>query len=181
MNHYTDDDLIDYLHGEVPDEVDARIHAHLALCSNCSARYDNEAGVGELLRASALSEERPFPPMIRAQVWATIRAAQPTPLERIRAFINPLVAVPVAAALALLMYFSVPIVRGNHATAPTVAAAYYFEEHAAEGLENPLADHVNTNATLAFGHSGTSARAASSPLIDAADAATLDDLAASRE
>ena len=181
MNHYTDDDLIDYLHGEVSDEVDARIHAHLALCGDCSMRYDAEAGVGEMLRASALAAERPFPPMIRAHVWATIRAAEPTLLERVRALINPLVAVPTAAALALLMYFSVPIVRGDRATAPTVAAAYYFEEHAAAGLENPLADHVNTNATLAFGHSGTSARAASSPLIDAADAATLDDLAASRE
>jgi hypothetical protein len=116
--------------------------------------------------------------MIRANVWAAIRAAQPTPLERFRAFINPLVAVPVAATLALLTYLSVPVIRGDRATAPTVAAAYYFEEHAAEGLENPLADHVNTNATLAFGR--TSA-AASSPLIDAADAATLDDVAASRE
>jgi len=179
MNHYTDDNLIDYLHGEVSDEVDARMHAHLAHCSDCSARYDAEAGVGEVLRASALAQERPFPPMIRAYVWATIRAAEPTPLERIRAFINPLVAVPLAAALALLMYFSVPIVRGDRATAPTVAAAYYFEEHAAEGLENPLADHVNTNATLAFGHAGIGA--ASSPLIAAAGAATLDDLAASRE
>jgi predicted anti-sigma-YlaC factor YlaD len=178
MNHFTDDDLIDYLHREVADEVDARIHAHLAHCSDCSARYDNEAAVGELLRASALAEERAFPPMIRANVWAAIRAARPTPLERIRAFISPVVAVPLAAALALLMYFSVPIVRGDRATAPTVAAAYYFEEHAAQGLENPLADHVNTNATLAL---GTSASLASSPLIDAADAATLDDLAATQE
>jgi predicted anti-sigma-YlaC factor YlaD len=180
MNHYTDDDLIDYLHGEVSDEVDARVHAHLARCGDCSARFDAQARLGEMLRASALAQERPFPPMIRAHVWASIRAAEPTPLERIRAFINPLVAVPVAAAFALLMYLSVPIVRGDRATAPTVAAAYYFEEHAAEGLENPLADHVNTNATLAFGQTSTVA-AASSPLIDAADAATLDDLAASRE
>jgi anti-sigma factor (TIGR02949 family) len=180
MNHFTDDDLIDYLHREVSDEVDARIHAHLAHCSDCSARYDNEAAVGEMLRSSALAEERAFPPMIRAQVWAAIRAAQPTPLERFRAFISPVVVVPFAAALALLMYFSVPVIRGDRATAPTVAAAYYFEEHAAQGLENPLADHVNTNATLAFGTSSPSS-AASSPLIDAADAATLDDLAASRE
>jgi len=179
MNHYTDDDLIDYLHGEVSDELDVRIHAHLAQCSDCSERYDAEAAVGELLRASALAEEQAFPPMIRAQVWAAIRAAQPTPLERIRAFFNPLVAVPVAAALALLMYLGVPIIRGDRATAPTVAAAYYFEEHAAEGLENPLADHVNTNATLAYGQAGGAA--VSSPLIDAADAATLDDLASSRE
>jgi anti-sigma factor RsiW len=178
MKHFTDDDLIDYLHGEVPDEADARIHAHLAVCSDCSSRYDAEAAVGEQLRASTFAQERPFPAIIRAQVWAAIRSAEPTPLERLRAFINPVVAVPLAAALALLMYFSVPVLRGDRATAPTVAAAYYFEEHAAEGLENPLADHVNTNATLAFGRANTGANA---PLIDAADAATLDDVAASGE
>jgi anti-sigma factor (TIGR02949 family) len=178
MNHFTDDDLIDYLHGEVSDEVDARIHAHLAQCGDCSARYDAEAAVGEMLRASALAEERAFPTMMRAQIWAAIRSAQPTPLERFRAFINPLVAVPVAAALALFMYFSVPVIRGDRATPPTVAAAYYFEEHAAEGLENPLADHVNTNAALAIAPSSAPANSA---LIDAADAATLDDFGAARE
>jgi anti-sigma factor (TIGR02949 family) len=178
MNHFTDDDLIDYLHGEVSDEVDARIHAHLARCSDCSARYDAEASVGEMLRASALAEERAFPPIVRARVWAAIRSAQPTPLERLRGFISPLVAVPLVAVLALLMYLSVPVLRGERATAPTVAAAYYFEEHAAEGLENPLADHVNTNATLALEHTAV---ATSAPLIDAADAAPLDDVAAARE
>ena len=62
MNHYTDDDLIDYLHGEVSDELDVRIHAHLAQCSDCSERYDAEAAVGELLRASASPRNRPFRP-----------------------------------------------------------------------------------------------------------------------
>ena len=77
------------------------------------------------------------------------------------------------------MYFGVPVIRGNHAAElPSVAAAYYFEEHAAAGLENPLADHVGTNSTLAFGSAAASTTA---PLIDAADAATLDDVAASRE
>jgi predicted anti-sigma-YlaC factor YlaD len=180
MKHITDADLIDYLNDEINDDArDARIHAHLAACHDCNARYDAEAAVGEILRASALAEEREFPSIIKAQVWAAIRNAEPTPLERLRAIISPAVAVPLAAVMALLMYFAVPVIRGEHATSsPTVAAAYYFEEHAAEALENPLADHVNTNATLALGSSATSAGA---PLIDAADAATLDDVAASRE
>jgi predicted anti-sigma-YlaC factor YlaD len=177
MNHFTDDELIDYLHNEVTDAVDARIHAHLAHCGDCSARYDAEASVGELLRASALADERPFPSIIKAGVWAAIRASAPTPLERLRAFLRPALAIPLAAAFALLLYLGVPVFRGDRASSPTVAAAYYFEEHAAEGLENPLADHVNTNATLAFGRAATWA---SAPLIDAADAATLDDVAAAR-
>ena len=179
MNHFTDDDLIDYLHSEVTDAVDVRIHAHLAECRDCSARYDAEAALGDMLRASALAEERELPALIKAQVWAAIRAAEPTFLERVRAFVSPALAVPLAAALALLMYFGIPVIRGDRATSsPTVAAAYYFEEHAAVGLENPLADHVNTNATLALGRTSAGA---SAPLIDAADAATLDDIAVSRE
>jgi hypothetical protein len=180
MKHITDADLIDYLNDEINDDGrDAQIHAHLAVCGDCCARYDAEAAVGELLRAAARSEELEFPSIIKARVWAAIRDAEPTPLERLRAFITPAIAVPLAAALALMMYFAVPVVRGERATAsPTVAAAYYFEEHAAEGLENPLADHVNTNAILAQGHASAGA---SAPLIEAADAATLDDVAASRE
>jgi hypothetical protein len=93
--------------------------------------------------------------------------------------VSPALAVPLAAALALLMYFAVPVIRGSHATEPPgVAAAYYFEEHAAAALENPLADHASTNTTLAF---GSAAAATAAPLIDAAEAATLDDVAASRE
>jgi hypothetical protein len=176
MKHYTDDDIIDYLHNEVTDAVDADMHAHFVVCRYCRERYDAEASVGELLRSSTLAQEREFPSIIKAKVWASIRSAEPTLLERARAFINPGVAVPVAAAAALLLYFGVSIVRDEHATAsPTVAAAYYFEEHAAEGLENPLADHVNTNATLALGRAG----GPNAPLIDAADAATLDDVAPS--
>jgi predicted anti-sigma-YlaC factor YlaD len=179
MKHYTDEELIDYLHGEAGDAVDALIHGHLEACSDCRRRYDAEASIGDMLRASALAAEREFPALIRAQVWAAIRTAEPTLFERIRAFVTPAVAVPLAATFALLMYFGVPVVRGTPATgAPTVAVSYYLDEHAAEGQENPLADHLNTLATLAAQPSGT---VASAPLIDAADAATLDDLAVTRE
>jgi hypothetical protein len=91
-------------------------------------------------------------------------------------------AIPLAVAAALLLYLGVPIVRGDRASAsPTVAAAYYFEEHAAEGLENPLADHVNTNATLALGRTAAGSNGSNAPLIEAAQAATLDDVAGARE
>lgn len=179
MKHYTDDDLIDYLHGELAETDDVRVHVHLAQCTDCRSRYEAEASLGDMLRSSALAEEREFPASIRAQVYASVRAAKPTLLERIRAVISPLVAVPLAAALALLMYLGVPVLRGSHATAPpTVSALYYLEEHAAQGQETPLADHLNTNATLATQPAPSLANA---PLIDAADAATLDDVVATRK
>jgi hypothetical protein len=181
MNHFTDDDLIDYLHHEVSDAVDARIHAHLAICGYCSDRCDAESAVGEMLRSSALAVEREFPSLVSANVWAAIHATEPSWLDRVRAVFSPILAVPVAAAFALLLYFGIPVVRGDYgAASPTVAAAYYFEEHAAEGLENPLADHLPTSTTLAAGRA-VAGSVAGSPLIDAADAATLDDVAASRE
>jgi hypothetical protein len=89
------------------------------------------------------------------------------------------VAVPLAAMLALLLYLGIPVIRAENAAGqPSVAAAYYFEEHAAEAQENPLADHVNPNASLA---DATPGAGSGSALIDAADAATLDDVVASRE
>jgi anti-sigma factor RsiW len=180
MNHITDDELIDYLHDEVDDAVGARLHAHMAVCRACAERYDAEASLTEMLRAAVTADEREMPSIVKARVWAKIRDAQPSLLDRIRAFVTPAVAVPLAAALALLMYLGVPVIRGDRATgSPTVAAAYYFEEHAALGLENPLADHVNTNAALAYGNNG--AAASSAPLIDAAAAATPDDVAVARE
>jgi hypothetical protein len=178
MNHITDDDLIDYLHHECDDATDARIHGHLVRCRDCRDRRDAEVMVGDLLRSSALAAERELPSLVKAGVWAAIRTAPPTFAERFRTFLSPALALPVAAVLAVAMYLGVPVLRAEHASSPTVAAAYYFEEHAAEGLENPLADHVNTNASLAFGRSSA---ASSSSLIDAADAATLDDVVASRQ
>ena len=178
MKHCTDDDLIDYLHGELSDTADAGVHFHLAECGDCQSRYDAEAALGEMLRSSSLGQDRELPALIRAHVWASIRAAEPTLLDRLRAAINPIVAVPLAATFALLLYLGVPVVRGSNATgAPTVSAAYYLEEHAAEGQENPLADHPTT-VTLAAGRA--TASYAGAALIDAADAATLDDLVVTR-
>jgi predicted anti-sigma-YlaC factor YlaD len=176
MNHITDDDLIDYLHRECADSADARIHAHLIGCRDCRERHDAEAALGDALRAFAHDDERELPAGVRAEVWAAIRGAQPSFAERLTTWLRPAFALPVAAVIAVLLFLGVPIVRADHAAeSPTVAAAYYLEEHAAEALETPLADRVNTNATLALESAPSSATA---PLIDAADAATLDDVVA---
>src|SRR5476651_2321553 len=170
MKHYTEDILIDYIHGELPAGEDARVHAHLAACADCCVLHDAEAAFGEMLRASASNEELEFPSIIKARVWAAIRDAEPTFADRLRSFFRPAIAAPVVAALALAAYLGAPILHSGSG-APSVAVAYYLEEHAAEAQENPLADHTNVNASMAIERAtGTTA-----PLIDAADAATLND------
>jgi len=171
MKHYTDEILIDYLHGELPSAEDARLYAHLAVCDDCRGRHDAEASLGEMLRASARADERDFPSLIKAKVWVAIRDAEPTLFDRLRGFLRPAIAAPLVAMFVLFAYFGVPIVRGG-AGAPSVGIAYYLDEHAAETQENPLSDHTSVNTTFALERSQASATA---PLIDAADAATLDD------
>jgi hypothetical protein len=166
--HADDALLIDYLHGELAPAEDARLHAHLAACDDCRARYDEEAALGDLLRAEA-GGELAFPATIKAGVWAAIRAQEPTLGDRLRALLRPVVAVPLAAVAAVGLYLGVPLVRPG-AGGPAVAAAYYFDEHQAEGQENPLADR---QANL-LEPADRGASVAGAPLVDAAGAATLD-------
>jgi anti-sigma factor RsiW len=170
--HYTSDDFIDYLHGELPADSDARVHAHLLTCDACRALCESEAQVGDWLRSAAAAEERELPPMVKARIWEAVRERRPTFADRLGALLRPVVAVPVGAVFAALVFVAFPVLHASGiGPAPTVSAAYYLEEHAAEGLENPLADHPIGAATV------TGDPAATSPTIreaDAADAATLD-------
>ncbi len=138
--HYNADTLDDYLHGALGPERDAAIHAHLEACAACRALYDEAAQVRDWLRAAARAEEREFPPMIKARVWEAVRNA-PAPVsfaERLRALWRPMIAVPVAAAIAVFAYVGAPSVHGGPPAG--VAATYLLEEHAALASDNPLAD-----------------------------------------
>jgi predicted anti-sigma-YlaC factor YlaD len=139
--HYNADILDDYLHGALGPDRDATIHAHLEGCAPCRAVYDECASVRDWLRNAARAEELEFPSMIRARVWEGVRYA-PQPMsfaDRLRAFWRPMIAVPVAAAVAVFVYLGVPGVHSNPQPAG-VAATYLLEEHAALASENPLAD-----------------------------------------
>lgn len=139
--HYDADILDDYLHGALRPERDAAIHAHLETCAACRAIYDENARVRDWVRAAAQAEEREFPSVIKARVWEHVRRvpAAPSLADRVRAWWRPMVAVPVAAALAVFVYFGVPGVHGGPPPAG-VAATYLLEEHAAVAADNPLAD-----------------------------------------
>jgi predicted anti-sigma-YlaC factor YlaD len=142
-HHYTNDDFIDYLHGELAPNDDARLHEHLLVCEPCRGAYEAEARLGDWLRRAARDDERALPPMVKARVWEAIREQRPALGERLRAAFRPAFTLPLGVAMAALVFVVYPTLHQTE-TVPTVAASYYLDEHAAEGQENPLADHPVT-------------------------------------
>ncbi len=140
MNHATNEQLIDYIHGQLTPDEDVRMHAHLAACSACQGEYEAEASLSEMLRSQAGLEELELPSMVKANIWAAVRELQPTPMDRLRAFLRPVYALPVAAALAAALFFT-PSYLHRSGPAPTIDAAYFLEDHSAMGSLVPFADH----------------------------------------
>ncbi len=140
--HLTTGTLIDFLHGELPSQDDARVHAHLAACPDCRGIYELEARLGETLRAAAATEEREMPSLVSAAVWQRVREARPGPFAQLAALLRPIVAVPVAAALLLGAFLASPL--AHPANAPKIDASYYLQAHAAQAGLNPLGDHAST-------------------------------------
>jgi predicted anti-sigma-YlaC factor YlaD len=164
--HYDADILADYLHGEIAPEADAAVHAHLEACAGCRAVYDEAASVRDWLRAAARAEEQEFPATIKARVWETVRAAEPTLLDRLRAAFRPAIALPLAAAIAVFAYVGVPAFHAKGNGPAAIAATMLLEEHAAVAADNPLADHglIVQASMLDDGRSGA--------LIEASDTTT---------
>ncbi len=140
MNHLTPEQLTDFVHGELSPAKDAAAHAHLADCGLCRAYYDTEIALGEALRSAAASEELEFPSTIKAVVWERVRDMPASPLVRLSAWLRPIVAVPVAAALIAGVWFAAP-----HGSAHTVDAAYYLEAHAAQTNGSLLSEPSTTS------------------------------------
>lgn len=169
-SHYDRETLIDYLHGALESNDDAALFAHLQGCAACRAIHDEEAALGDLLRAAAHADEREMPSMIKARVWDAVRRERPSFAQRFLAGWGPRVAVPVAAALALFAYLGVPVVRGPQ-TPAGVSAAFYLDEHNAT-VQNPLGPGLSP---AVYGpEQNTTNGAAAAAYIDTADAATLD-------
>jgi hypothetical protein len=173
--HYDRETLIDYLHGALTPDADAAAFTHLRDCAACNAVYDEEAALGEALRAAARSEELEFPSLVTARVWDALRREKPSWTERLRSVWGPRVAVPVAAAVALAAYFgSGPI--WTRQPAPGIEAAFYLDEHNAQTQQNPFGPGASPAVYSADSQDRSSASSAAA-YIDTADAATLDDAA----
>ena len=141
MQHLTDDQLVDFVRGELSPQDDARVHGHLAACAACRHETDAERALIETLRAAAVADEREMPSAIKAAVWQEIRAAKPGPFAALAGFLRPVIAVPIAARLLLGVVVS-PLV--HHGSRPTVAASYYLQAHAAQSAQGPLSERVTT-------------------------------------
>jgi predicted anti-sigma-YlaC factor YlaD len=169
-SHYDRETLIDYLHGALAPDTDADVFAHLEGCSACRALHDDEAGFGEALRAAARADERELPAMVKARVWDAVRRERPTLRARFARVWGPMIAVPVAAAVALGVYLGVPTLHAS-APPPGISAIEFLAQHNAETQQNPLGFGV---APTVYGPEAQAPTAAAS-YIDTADAATLDD------
>ena len=137
--HLTTETLIDFLHGELPAQDDARVHAHLATCSACRSTHEMEAMLGETLRAAAAAEHRDMPSLVSAAVWQRVREARPGPFAQLAALLRPVVAVPLAAAILLGAFIASPL--GHGSGAPKIDATYYLRAHDAQAGLTPLSEH----------------------------------------
>lgn len=156
--HLTNEQLIDYLHREASPAADASILAHLESCAECSAHYEAEAKLSEVLRGYAVESERELPQGVVARIWDAVdRAEAPMSIwQRLSASIRPAVAVPVAAMLLVATYFGLTTHRTD--AAPTIGAAYYLDDHAALNSTVPLSEGAAIPASLEHDETGADQR-----------------------
>lgn len=147
--HPTIDRLVDYAHGELPPREDAAIHAHLRECPQCADAYADELSLKEALREHARAQERELPPGLSTAIFANARSSSQVAWHlRMRGWWRPLAALPVAAAIALLIHLELP---GStpHANRVASDANYYLENHAALSATTPLGGNDAIPAILA--------------------------------
>jgi anti-sigma factor RsiW len=130
--HLNSDTLIDYLHGELDAQDDARAMQHIVACAQCSALHDEQAALTDTLRAYARATERELPAGVTARIWDAIERENfaPSWLERAQAFLRPAYALPIAAALVVALYLGITTPQHGQALA-NIDATYYLEDHAA--------------------------------------------------
>jgi anti-sigma factor RsiW len=145
--------LIDYVHAELSEHDDAAVHAHLAGCPPCSEAHETEARLGELLRAHAHAEERDLPPGFASRIVdaaiASDRRPQTGISEIFAGLFRPAIVLPMAALVALAIYFGVSALRPPALKAGTIDAASYVESHVALAADMPFADGSTLPATFA--------------------------------
>lgn len=139
QTHPSIEQLVDYLHGELPPPEDAAVHAHLAGCRECFEARDAEAALSEMLRAHARKEERELPDSVVARIWEAIgNQAAPSTWQSLVAALRPAIALPAAAALAVALFAAATFWHGTLG-ARRIDAAYYVENHAALTATTPFA------------------------------------------
>ena len=148
INEHTDANLlIDYLHRELQPEEDAAVHAHLLACEPCRDAYEAQARITEHLRAHAQAEERELPPGVVARIRDRVAGqARLAWWHQLSLAFRPAVGLPVAAVLVLATVLGWASLRPHEGHAPSIAAAYYLDDHAALSL--PFSQTAAVPATL---------------------------------
>jgi anti-sigma factor RsiW len=146
--HLTPDELVDYLHGELPATRSAAIAAHIAGCPECADARDAEVSLTQILRAHSQAQERELPASVVSGIWEQVRSRPPSVWERLSAALRPAIAVPVAVAIAAFLFFSIKVAHGP-AHAATIDAGYYVENHATLDAATPLSQDDPIPQTLA--------------------------------
>ncbi len=148
--HPTIEQIVDYLHGELPAAEDAAMHAHLAGCGSCEQRRAEELSLTERLRAHARAGERDLPPRVVTNIRAAIADRRTSGLlKRLRSGLHPILILPAAAAIALICYAGFGAWRG--ALAPTaIDAAYYVDEHASMATIAPFSEDATPAALTSY-------------------------------
>lgn len=131
--------LIDYLHHELSPSEDAEVLAHLQSCQACTQELNIEASITDRLRATARAAQMEMPAGMRSAIMARIAEQRPNPWEALRAWLRPLVVVPVAAAVATAAFLLGPALSPAPST-NRVPVSYYLQQYAAHAQQNPLAD-----------------------------------------
>ena len=139
MQHVTNEQLIDYIHGSLAPAEDAVVLGHLETCLDCADEYATEVRLSEILREQSALEEREMPSTIKANIWQLIRQAQPSYGERLRAWLRPVYLVPAAAVVIAAAVFG-PTYFGHHQTPVLIDAGYYLQDHAAMNGSVPFGD-----------------------------------------
>jgi anti-sigma factor RsiW len=157
--HIELDKLIDYLHHELPPGDDAAVMSHLATCAACRALSEEQAHLTEALRSYARSTERELPAGVVARIWDAVETQRAGPAwrRRIAAWLRPVVAIPLAAAFALLLYVGVVQPRLNP-TGAVISAAYYLDDHAALTSTVPFSQGNVVPASLENDETGSDQR-----------------------
>jgi anti-sigma factor RsiW len=136
--HLTAEEIVDYLHGELPVTKDAFVAMHLAQCRACADARDAEVALTEMVRAVAYTQERAVP----SAVTSSIRAAaerRPRPASRFSWFARPAVALPVALAAGVLIWLGMRATIVNQPKT-TITADYLVGHHAMFSAITPFAD-----------------------------------------
>jgi anti-sigma factor RsiW len=146
--HLTQEELIDYLHGELTPSHDAAVHAHLAACSTCSRMHEAEVSLTELLRRHAHAEERELPPSVVSAIIQSIeRRRSHGPWGSLSGIFRPVLLVPTAAAVAAALYFGLSMMH-KPLPATSINAAYYVDSHAALTATTPFSEDAPVPAVL---------------------------------